>query len=181
MPGDAGAERRPAPPADGAFLDDDATPPGMGPVTGWLHDHWRSLRPGPGMLPSRAHLDPAAIGALAPRVLPHVWLLDVERDPMRFRYRLVGGALRAAGGDTRPGEHVDDHDATGRFGAVLAEVVRLGRPWFRRGPPMLRHAAHVVGLEVLVMPLAADGRTADMLLNCTVYHWQEGFGPAPMP
>jgi hypothetical protein len=168
--------------ADGVFLDGDARPDGLGPLTGWLLDHWRSLRPGPGLLPSRAAFDPTVIGERLPRVLPHLWLLDVVRgDRLRFRYRLVGGALAAAGGTSRPGDHVDDYDATGRFGALLAEATRSGRPWFRRGRPMLRHAAEVVELEILVLPLAADGRTVDMLLNCTVYHWQEGFGPAGGP
>ena len=52
--------------------------------------HWESLAPGPGILPGRQHFDPIQV----PDLLPHIWLIDVERGPMlRFRYRLLGTAL----------------------------------------------------------------------------------------
>lgn len=37
-------------------------------------------------MPQRRDLDPVDI----PRLLPHIGLIEVHQDPMRFRYRLVG-------------------------------------------------------------------------------------------
>jgi len=60
--------------------------------------YWRSIHPAPGVLPGRQHLDPMAI----PDVLPGVWLLDVERAPLRRRSEtsvaaFVGASERCAG------------------------------------------------------------------------------------
>lgn len=50
--------------------------------------YWRGKRQGD-RLPSRGDLDPAEI----PRLLPNLFLIDVLRDPLRFRYRLIGTAI----------------------------------------------------------------------------------------
>lgn len=104
-------------------------------------------------------------------------MLDVERAPWRFRYRLIGGALPAAGAPARTGDYIDQYETTGTTTARFVRVCVEREPHFRRGPPRLRHTAGVRELESLVMPLASDGRTVDILLCCTVYHWQSGFGP----
>src|SRR5277367_4446374 len=51
-----------------------------------LHDYWRSAHPTGGGLPGRQHLDPCDIAPL----LRWIWMMDVHRDPLRFRYRLLG-------------------------------------------------------------------------------------------
>ena len=47
--------------------------------------YWRQKK-GDRRAPTRADIDPAEIK----RLLPYVGLVDVERSPLRFRYRLVG-------------------------------------------------------------------------------------------
>ena len=42
-----------------------------------LYDYWVSVHP-PGGLPGRQHIDPIAI----PRLLPHLFMVDVSRDPI---------------------------------------------------------------------------------------------------
>ena len=44
--------------------------------------HWRSLAPGPGLLPGRRHFDPMKV----PKLLPNIWLLEIVPGPPR-RYR----------------------------------------------------------------------------------------------
>ena len=52
-----------------------------------LHGYWRHLHEKRGReLPRRADIAPDQIKDL----LPNIMIVDVERNPMRFRYRLVG-------------------------------------------------------------------------------------------
>lgn len=51
-----------------------------------LHEYWRSKIAAQGSVPLRRDIDPIEL----PDLLPCLMLLDVERDPLRFRYRLVG-------------------------------------------------------------------------------------------
>ncbi|MBG04686.1 MAG: hypothetical protein CMM59_11505 [Rhodospirillaceae bacterium] len=49
------------------------------------YEYWRS-KCKDGALASRSDLDPIEI----PAILPHIILLDVEKNPRDFRYRLIG-------------------------------------------------------------------------------------------
>jgi len=149
---------------------------GMSPMIARMIGLWRSQRQGPDLLPPVAAIDVAEIARLDPAIVPHLWLLHVEREPMRFRYRVVGGALREAGAMAAVGEYVDERD-DGSVRRGLDALIRSRRPGYRVGRPCLPHGKRIVALEVLVLPYGDDGRTSDRLLNCTVYHWQEGYGP----
>lgn len=65
-----------------------------------FRDHWRSLC-GDQPMPPRSALDPLDVIKL----LPHIVLVDVLRDPLQFRYRLVGTFVTG----------LAERDATGRF------------------------------------------------------------------
>ena len=68
-----------------------------------FYDCWLRISP-PGRLPGRQHVSPFDIVPL----LPRVWLLDVVRDPLRFRYRLVGtGEVRTLGREVT-GQWIDE-------------------------------------------------------------------------
>jgi hypothetical protein len=133
-----------------------------------LYDYWLSLRPAAGGWPGRQHIDPAAICDL----LPWIWMVDVERNPLRFRYRLLGTEQVQA----------MERDLTGRFldeahtsfvtsvsypqYVAAAERAEIG---YRRGPPVFHLNKDYVALERLLLPLAKDGATVDVLLAITVY------------
>lgn len=52
-----------------------------------LYSYWSGLhQAGPETLPRRSDISPDQIRDL----LPNIMIVDVERNPMRFRYRLVG-------------------------------------------------------------------------------------------
>jgi PAS domain len=148
---------------------------GTGPVFGdspeeqrlaAIYLYWAGKRRGRTM-PSRADIDPLELRSY----LPQLVLLDVEGDPPRFRYRLVGTEV------TRVRRGLSNSDPTGRFvdevthhqgtGAVLAHYRRVvaerkpstdagtyppspERPWLR--------------FSRLVMPLSRDDVTVNMLL-----------------
>jgi hypothetical protein len=71
-----------------------------GDKTRAFREHWRSLCAGQPMPPRHA-LDPIDIPAL----LPHLVLVDVMREPLQFRYRLIGTFVTG----------LAERDSTGRF------------------------------------------------------------------
>lgn len=136
--------------------------------------HWESLAPAPGILPGRQHFDPIRV----PDLLPHIWLIDVERGPaLRFRYRLLGTALIEAGVPMRRGDYFDEvagQPLLHEVAQLLEALVRDPRPHWRRGVPKVEHAKHVSELERVMLPLATDGATVDMLIGATVFYWDDG-------
>ena len=51
-----------------------------------LHEYWRAKSGADDPVPRRRDIDPVEL----PDLLPNLMLVDVERNPLRFRYRLVG-------------------------------------------------------------------------------------------
>jgi hypothetical protein len=149
----------------------------LGPVQALALAHWRSLRPDPTRLPAFARFDPLALGAGAARLLPSLWVLDVDREAWRFRYRLLGERVRGGNEAIRPGELLNDVDPTGDAVALLIEVCRTRRPALRKGRPMLPLNEHITALETIILPMASDGETVDVLLNCTTYTWANDLAP----
>ncbi len=133
-----------------------------------LCEYWLSLRPAADGLPGRQHIDPAAIRDL----LPWIWMVDVERNPLRFRYRLLGTEQVHAMERDLTGHLLDD--AHPRFVTSVsypqyvaaAERAEIG---YRRGPPVFHLNKDYVAIERLLLPLAKDGAAVDVLLAITVY------------
>jgi hypothetical protein len=51
-----------------------------------FHEYWKARRGAEHVVPLRAALDPTELREL----LPNIVIIEVEREPLRFRYRLVG-------------------------------------------------------------------------------------------
>jgi hypothetical protein len=137
---------------------------------------WLAIRPEPARLPGRRHFDPLCI---EPRVLPYLWLLDVEREPrLRFRYRLLGTAHALAMGGDFTGEYLDIAHPAFLESASRADYISVaaGYPSYRRGKPTFHMDKSYLAMERLALPLAADGERVNMLLAITVYARVE---PAP--
>lgn len=146
-----------------------AMPPGPGqpapdtwkPRIRRLHDYWRAIHPPEG-LPGRQHFDPMAVTDL----LPHIWLLDVQLEPFRLRYRLTGTAMVESHRRELTGLWLDEAhphlnnlpDYNARYRRVVAER----QPSWRRGRPFMDHHHRIV--ENIVLPLATDGCRVDILL-----------------
>jgi hypothetical protein len=134
-----------------------------------LYEYWKAIHPPQG-LPGRQEFDPAAL----PDLLPSLWILDVQREPFRLRYRLVGTSIVCSAPGGLTGQWLDDvrpeiRDMPGYFDRHLA-VVETKLPSWRRGPPHFQLGAAVASLENLFLPLARDGQYVDMILAATVYY-----------
>jgi len=137
-----------------------------------LYSYWQSIRPSPEALPGRQHFDPASVRDL----LPLIWLIDVQREPLRFKYRLVGTTHVEAEGCNRTGQWLDE--AHERFTASTAypqfvAVATEGRVAFYRGPPVYVIKKDYIAIERLILPLAQNGRDVGVLLGMTVLNPRE--------
>jgi len=141
----------------------------------FLYEYWRSVSP-PGSLPGRQHFDPAAVVKL----LPRLWLLDVQREPFRLRYRLAGTRIVEAIGREVTGQWLDEaHPHVGADPASLEryrQVVASGVPSRRKGRATLFHHNDYKTIENAIFPFAADGENVDLLMICTIFYRGDG-GP----
>jgi hypothetical protein len=134
-------------------------------------DYWRGLADRKGALPSRGEIDPTEI----PRLLENVWLLDVVGAPPRFRFRLIGEALRRLGIGAKRGDFADEViDAEAPPLQDLRFVVAEQRPVWFRGKATVPHEAEMFELERLFLPLASDGATVDVILCLSVFYTLKG-------
>lgn len=132
-----------------------------------LYDHWRSIHP-PSGLPDRQHFDPLDV----PRLLGNIWMIDVFRDPLRFRFRLVGTVMVDFMGHDATGKWVDDLTSGPEGDLAIERLRRLVEektPIYRAGPPSITHQKDFYRLERVYLPLAGDGVTVDIILGIAVY------------
>jgi hypothetical protein len=123
--------------------------------------YWDGKRQGRRM-PSRRDIDPAEI----PQLLPHLLLVDVQRDPLDFRYRLVGTAVTARFG----------RDDTGARFSALAHLAPGSPAWkaavrvLEEKRPIVTDLVHVgtsrwvTDYRDLSLPLSEDDETVNMIL-----------------
>jgi len=146
-----------------------AIPDDCHPKVRAIYDYWMSVHPKGGGLPGRQHIDPVDI----PLLLPNIWLIDVYREPYRFRFRLVGTLVVDYAGEDNTGKWFDerwpDFDSS-----VFVDVVESGQPSWSRGRSKMRPEKNYYELERVRFPLATDGKTVDMILSLTVFFDSEG-------
>lgn len=138
-----------------------------------FYRYWRQIHPPQG-LPGRCHLDPLAI----PDLLPGMWLLDVQPDPFRLRYRLVGTRIVDAIGREVTGQWVDEAHphlvGDPAYFERYRTVAETGLPSWRRGKVKAWTPDDYREIENLAVPLASDGRTVDVITVVTVFHFPDG-------
>ena len=108
--------------------------------------------------PSRDDIDPAQMVEF----LSNVFLIDVEKEPRRYRVRLMGTALDHWYGRDLTGCHVDE--ITDQVLAALDELVMIWEPWLVTGE-YEKEAGRVVVYELLAVPLSSDGAIVNMILG----------------
>ncbi len=137
-----------------------------------FHRYWLSLKPAPDLLPGRQHFDPVDV----PGFLPWLWLVDVEQDPIRFRYRLVGTGHVEALGAEDTGKYMDEAlagFAGSESEAQHFEVVRRGAISYLEQPSWVGKLQGVRWFRRLLLPFARDGRTVDLIMGLGYYSDRE--------
>jgi hypothetical protein len=135
-----------------------------------LHVYWLSLWRGD-LFPARQRLDPLAI----PQLLDSLFLIDIERQPLRFRYRLMGTKLVAFRGRELKGLYMEEAHPEFETSPVKQHYVILaetGEPRWRKGLAQFDWGGRP-SIERLLLPLADDGRTPDCILGMSVFGTEE--------
>jgi hypothetical protein len=126
-----------------------------------LLDYW-NLKRGHRRAPSRRDLDPRDIA----RLLPCLHLIDVEREPLRFRHRLVGSEVIDMLGRNATGQYFGN----GLYGRAADEILDTMktlasqiRP-YRRRSRLEWHRADWLTMEALELPLIDESGQVNMVL-----------------
>lgn len=122
--------------------------------------YWHRIR-GARRMPSRKDLDPLDI----PELLPYVMLIDVLRDPLDFRFRLLGTGHDAIVASNYKGVRFSELAHLRRGNAVWDEYERVAveRTPLRSFVPYVGTDRSVRCIEHCLMPLSTDGETVDMI------------------
>lgn len=134
-----------------------------------LLQYWRSIRPDSAKFPGRQHFDPVAI----PKLLPWIWLMDVQRAPLRFRFRVMGTEQTAFIGDDPTGRWVDE-----RFPNLLTKITyrhfvacaERGAMTYQSPLPVAHVDKRYMSSERICLPMARNGHDIDMVLAMSVFH-----------
>ena len=130
-----------------------------------LYDYWLS-RKGSRRFPSRSDIDPLDFRY----VLGHVMLVDVLRDPLRFRVRLHGSEMVRRANYDLTGKFLDDLPVADYRDYVIDRCKGL----VADGEPILVHHNRILDdklrrYEALWLPFSESGVEVSMLLCALIY------------
>ncbi len=132
-----------------------------------LYDYWRDLAEAGNGLPSVQSFDPLHL----PRLLPNVWIIEVEPATRRFRMRLAGENINAIYGRSIAGLYFEDVFQPGDVEIIVARYSRaLTEPaiFHASGSVYAAGGSLTVGERLGLPMLGREGRT-NTLLGATVY------------
>lgn len=133
------------------------------PRLGRLYDYWQGKRGGR-ICPARRDIDPLEMRW----AMGHLCLLDHVADTDDFRFRLYGVEFVRKEGMDLTGKLMSDHPDgihAARVNRLLRHVRRSARPW--AGHEESTILGRPWSYTSLILPLAADGETVDMILAGT--------------
>jgi hypothetical protein len=132
-----------------------------------LYDYWRELGHAAGGLPQIQAFDPLHL----PRVLQHIWILEVAPDTRRFRMRLAGESINAVYGRNIGGQYFADIFEPSDIDSIVARYTRcLTEPaLFRATGSVYVAAGRLSQGERLGLPMIGRSGLTDTLLGATIY------------
>lgn len=135
-----------------------------------LYDYWESCRGGR-KYPARSDIDPIEFSF----ALGNVTLIEVQYDPLRFKFRLMGTLMAQRVGQDLTGRMVDELPNPSYRDVLLhayKESIATGQPNLHLYEQEIEGKARQ--FEVIRLPLAEDGQKINMLLLCPMF-----FEPLP--
>ncbi|WP_133615008.1 PAS domain-containing protein [Dongia mobilis] len=116
--------------------------------------YWDSRRKGR-QFPARGDLDPLID---IPRLVPHIILIDVRHDPLDFRFRLIGSAVRRNLARDYVGHWFSEfpnYSASSNIWPRHCAVAESGRPMLQR-PTYVGPNKDFIYVENILLPLSVD-------------------------
>lgn len=141
------------------------------PLALGLLAYWNEKR-GDRPMPARRDIDPLDL----PDHLGNLVLIEVEHEPLRLRYRLIGTRITSA----------MERDSTGKYydevyePAIIEHVYDSFRWILRHKAPLRTHGQafypdkNFYDYETLNLPLSDDGVTVNMVLGELIFHLASG-------
>jgi hypothetical protein len=126
--------------------------------------YWLEKR-GDRPFPAKAEIDPIEF----PYILGYVTLVDVERDPRRYRFRLDGSILVSLSGTDYTGRYLDELPGAEYVAFIVAtydRVVDSGEPFRYRKNELLDQ--QLFSEETLILPLGDTPPQVDMLVVAVI-------------
>jgi hypothetical protein len=132
-----------------------------------LYQCWRELAQAAGGLPPVQAFDPLRL----PKVLQHIWIVEIEGATQRFRIRLAGESINAIYGRNIGGQYFRDVYDPADLDSIVARYTRcLTQPAiFRATGSVYAAAGRLTAGERLALPMLGRGGITDTLLGATVY------------
>lgn len=130
-----------------------------------FYAYWEERR-GARRFPARRDLDPVDFAY----ILGFIMLMEVHREPLRFRFRLHGTELVRHGGYDMTGKWLEDLPGAENQRAMLERclsLVETGKPQFVRSERLLD--GRLLRYEAVWVPLSDDGETINMLMRALCY------------
>jgi hypothetical protein len=146
----------------------DTPSPPCSPLVQEAWNYWNQKR-GARRMPSRKDIDPVEI----PRLLSSTALVDVLRDPLDFRFRLLGTAIDNISSKNMRGVRFSElpYLNEGNKGWTdYAYVARTGQP-LTTDRPYIGKNKMVVRLTDSLFPLSDDGETVNMVWSFLDIWW----------
>jgi hypothetical protein len=137
------------------------------PLVRRFYDYWLQVAP-PGRLPGRQHIVPEDMVPL----LSRLWILDIFRDPLRFRYRLVGTDITRSVRRELTGLWLHEVQPQSLANVNLRDryrfILATGQATWRRGTTLWDRDPNHRIVENCLAPLATDGKTIDKIIAMSV-------------
>lgn len=143
-----------------------ALPESASPEMHEIVEYWRSLFHGE-ILPDRRDIDPTNI----PRLLPGIILIDIFRNPYRFKFRLIGEAMVAYHGRNLAGFWMDEVFPHFKETATPGNIIDVAENHvlnYRFGPPLMTYEKNFINMERIFLPCRNRGDEVELLLTFTI-------------
>ena len=132
-----------------------------------LLEYWLKIHP-KDKLPCRADFDPIDV----PRILPHIVMTDIERDPVRIRFRLVGTIITTAFNRELTGLYFDEAfenyaEAEGYTQRTELAMDAVPKHFFGKGK--LKYDLDFTSIEWVLLPFAENGKDVDLVIAALSY------------
>lgn len=132
-----------------------------------LYEYWRALGAAAGGLPALRSFDALHL----PRLLPNMWIIEVEPDSRRFRMRLTGENINLIYGRNIAGQYFRDVFEPSDVDTIVARYTRaLSAPAIFHASGSVYAAGGRLSVgERLGLPMLGRSGLTDTLLGATVY------------
>jgi len=123
-----------------------------------FYEYWQKIKNDKSM-PNRASFKPMDI----PKVLPYIFMEDVEHNPLRYKVRLIGSKSDVPNEHT--GKYLDEISDLDLVIGLLDDLVKVKKPYYYERKMTLANGASKRYSSVVV-PFSDDDDEVNIVMSC---------------